>query len=86
MTQLGLLAFSVEKAMEPIRVASIQTGGRNFLTYRLTDFGLKFVRGWRSGLVKSPDTAVYLHGHASRRASRVSTPKFSCIRAGRASM
>jgi hypothetical protein len=42
--QLGLLHFSVERAMEPIMAGPVQTGGRNFLEYRLTDFGLQFMR------------------------------------------
>src|SRR5258708_15354443 len=35
---------------------------------------------------RQPCSAAYRHGQAARRASRASTPKFSCIRAGRASM
>jgi Abortive infection alpha len=44
MQQLGLLRYSVERAMEPIIAGLVQTGGRNFLEYRLTEFGLKFMR------------------------------------------
>jgi hypothetical protein len=44
MQQLGLLHYSVERPMEPIRTGSVQTGGRNFLEYRLTEFGLRFMR------------------------------------------
>jgi len=42
--RLGLLRYSVERPMEPIRASNVQTGGRNFLEYRLTGFGNQFMR------------------------------------------
>jgi hypothetical protein len=42
--RLGLLRYSVERPMEPIKAGNVQTGGRNFLEYRLTGFGNQFMR------------------------------------------
>jgi hypothetical protein len=56
MQQLGLLHYSVERPMEPIRAGSVQTEGRNFLEYRLTEFGLRFMRAC-SGASPAKSTA-----------------------------
>lgn len=45
--QLGLVRFDTIAAMAPIIENGRQTGGRNFLKYRLTDFGESFMRACR---------------------------------------